>query len=96
VILRGQGNCPRPTECLCELGSLETGARGTNPLRAARYCKSLSRFRQNATVTRSVVLSGRRDFYRGRTAVVREFGRLKNEYRLAPLRVRSLEPVGAH
>jgi Transposase DDE domain len=31
--------------------------------------------------------------YRGRAAVEREFGRLKNEYGLAPLRVRGLERV---
>jgi Transposase DDE domain len=34
--------------------------------------------------------------YRGRAAVEREFGRLKNEYGLAPLRVRGLERVALH
>jgi transposase len=34
--------------------------------------------------------------YRGRAAVEREFGRLKNEYGLTPLRVRGLERVALH
>jgi hypothetical protein len=34
-----------------------------------------------------------RDLYRGRAAVEREFGRLKHDYGLAPLRVRGLERV---
>jgi hypothetical protein len=33
---------------------------------------------------------------RGRAAVEREFGRLKNEYRLTPLRVRGIERVALH
>ena len=37
-----------------------------------------------------------RDLYRGRVAVEREFGRLKHDYGLAPLRVRGLERVGLH
>jgi transposase len=37
-----------------------------------------------------------RDLYRGRAAVEREFGRLKHEYGLAPLRVRGLERVQLH
>lgn len=36
------------------------------------------------------------DLYRGRSAVEREFGRLKNEYGLTPLRVRGLEKVALH
>jgi transposase len=34
--------------------------------------------------------------YRGRASVEREFGRLKHEYGLAPLRVRGLERVALH
>ena len=34
-----------------------------------------------------------RDLYRGRAAVEREFGRLKNEFGLTPLRVRGREKV---
>ena len=34
--------------------------------------------------------------YRGRAAVEREFGRLKNEWSLAPLRVRGIERVRLH
>ena len=37
-----------------------------------------------------------RSLYRGRAAVEREFGRLKNEYGLAPLRVRGLARVQLH
>jgi hypothetical protein len=37
-----------------------------------------------------------RALYRGRGAVEREFGRLKNDYGLLPLRVRGLERVQLH
>jgi hypothetical protein len=37
-----------------------------------------------------------RELYRGRAAVEREFGRLKNEYALAPLRTRGLARVRLH
>jgi hypothetical protein len=37
-----------------------------------------------------------RDLYRGRAAVEREFGRLKHQYGLSPLRVRGLEKVALH
>jgi len=37
-----------------------------------------------------------RKLYRGRSAVEREFGRLKREWALAPLRVRGLERVKLH
>jgi transposase, IS5 family len=37
-----------------------------------------------------------RSLYRGRAAVEREFGRLKNEFGLAPIRVRGLERVALH
>ena len=37
-----------------------------------------------------------RDLYRGRAAVERAFGDLKNNYRLAPLRVRGSERVALH
>jgi hypothetical protein len=37
-----------------------------------------------------------KDLYRGRAAVEREFGRLKNEYGLAPLRVRGRAKVQLH
>jgi hypothetical protein len=36
------------------------------------------------------------ELYRGRAAVEREFGRLKNEYGLTPLRVRGIERVALH
>lgn len=37
-----------------------------------------------------------RKLYRGRAAVEREFGRLKHEWALLPLRVRGLDRVGLH
>jgi len=37
-----------------------------------------------------------RDLYRGRASVEREFGRLKHDYGLAPLRVRGLARVRLH
>lgn len=37
-----------------------------------------------------------RDLYRGRAAVEREFGRLKHQYGLAPIRVRGLARVQLH
>jgi Transposase DDE domain len=37
-----------------------------------------------------------RELYRGRSAVEREFGRLKHDYGLAPLRLRGLERVRLH
>ena len=37
-----------------------------------------------------------RKLYRGRAAVEREFGRLKHEWALAPLRVRGLDRVALH
>src|SRR5437660_2690486 len=37
-----------------------------------------------------------RKLYRGRASVEREFGRLKNEWSLAPLRIRGLERVQLH
>ena len=36
------------------------------------------------------------NLYRGRAAVEREFGRLKHDYGLAPLRVRGLARVQLH
>jgi hypothetical protein len=50
--------------------------------------------RRNPLIPRETKRWG--DLYRGRGAVEREFGRLKNEYGLAPLRVRGLERVALH
>jgi Transposase DDE domain len=36
------------------------------------------------------------DLHRGRAAVEREFGRLKNEYGMTPLRIRGIERVALH
>jgi hypothetical protein len=54
----------------------------------------------NQAVRRTPIIprdSGRfRTLYRNRGAVEREFGRLKNDYGLAPLRVRGLQGVRLH
>ncbi len=50
--------------------------------------------RRNPLIPRSTKRFG--DLYRGRSAVEREFGRLKHEYGLAPLRVRGIEKVALH
>jgi len=48
-------------------------------------------------VPRNRALARRREhIYKGRASVEREFGRLKNEYGLAPLRVRGIERVALH
>jgi transposase, IS5 family len=61
-------------------------------------CKPASKWvkadRRNPLVPRSSKRFG--DLYRGRAAVEREFGRLKNEYGLSPLRVRGIERVALH
>ena len=50
--------------------------------------------RRKPLVPRSTKRFG--DLYRGRSAVEREFGRLKHEYGLAPIRVRGLAKVQLH
>jgi DDE family transposase len=50
--------------------------------------------RRNPLIPRSTKRWG--NLYRGRAAVEREFGRLKHEYGLAPLRVRGIERVALH
>lgn len=50
--------------------------------------------RRNPLIPRETKRWG--DLYRGRAAVEREFGRLKNEYGLAPIRVRGLAKVQLH
>jgi IS5 family transposase len=66
------------------------GVRGKQPVlptceRASRLMPHIPRHTQRF-----------RDLYRGRAAVEREFGRLKHDYGLAPLRVRGLERVQLH
>jgi hypothetical protein len=50
--------------------------------------------RRNPFVPRSSKRFGQ--LYAGRAAVEREFGRLKNEYSLSPLRVRGIKRVTLH
>jgi hypothetical protein len=61
-------------------------------------CSPASRWikadRRNPLVPRSTKRFD--DLYRRRAAVEREFGRLKNEYGLAPIRVRGRERVALH
>jgi hypothetical protein len=61
-------------------------------------CKPASRWikasRHHPLIPRGTKRFG--ELYRGRAAVEREFGRLKNEYGLTPLRVRGIERVALH
>ena len=61
-------------------------------------CEPKSRWikasRRNPLIPRETERWG--DLYRGRAAVEREFGRLKHDYGLTPLRVRGLERVALH
>jgi hypothetical protein len=50
--------------------------------------------RRNPLVPRGTKRFGQ--LYRGRASVEREFGRLKHEYGLGPLRVRGIERVALH
>ena len=60
-------------------------------------CALASRSRRTACISLSRAnRSGFGDLYRGRGAVEREFGRLKHEYGLAPLRIRGLAKVQLH
>jgi hypothetical protein len=59
---------------------------------ARRVYRQRSRLSQNGCQR----AEPQRDLYRGGAAVEREFGRLKHEWGLAPLRVRVIERVALH
>jgi transposase, IS5 family len=61
-------------------------------------CKPASIWRKAARLHPLIPRESKRwgDLYRGRSAVEREFGRLKNEWGLGPLRVRGIEKVQLH
>jgi len=64
-----------------------------------RDCISIVSLRTGRAIPLSPIPYGspeRKRLYRGRAAVEREFGRLKHDYGLAPLRVRGLERVQLH
>jgi hypothetical protein len=64
------------------------------PASASRVPSGSRRIAETPLVPRSTKRFG--TLYRGRGAVEREFGRLKHDYGLAPLRVRGLERVALH
>ena len=65
--------------------------------RPANACPDLAGSRRTAFIPWSrASRSGGSRSTRGRAAVEREFGRLKNEWALLPLRVRGLERVRLH
>jgi hypothetical protein len=76
----------------------ERGANPVIPLKGHRlYEPSLSMLRGGRLYPRIARDSDRfKTLYRGRSAVEREFGRLKHDYGLAPLRVRGLERIQLH
>lgn len=64
-----------------------------------RHCIPIVALRKNRVVPLSPIPYGTPEWkrlYRGRAAVEREFGRLKHDYGLAPLRVRGLDRVQLH
>jgi len=64
-----------------------------------RDCIPIVSLRKGRAIPLSPIPYGspeRKRLYRGRAAVEREFGRLKHDYGLAPLRVRGLERVQLH
>jgi Transposase DDE domain len=55
------------------------------------------RARANAALTRAhAAMPLAADLYRGRDAIEREFGRLKHQWGLGPIRVRGREKVALH
>ena len=64
-----------------------------------RGCVPIVSLRKNSPVPLDRIPYGSDEWkrlYRGRAAVEREFGRLKNEYGLTPLRTRGLARVRVH
>jgi IS5 family transposase len=64
-----------------------------------RGCAPIVSLRKNSPIPLDRVPYGSDEWkrlYRGRAAVEREFGRLKNEYALTPLRTRGLARVALH
>jgi DDE family transposase len=61
-------------------------------------CKPASVWRKASRLHPQIPRESKRfgDLYRGRSAVEREFGRLKHQYGLGPLRVRGLAKVQLH
>jgi Transposase DDE domain len=64
-----------------------------------RGCIPIVSLRKNGPIPLDPIPYGSGEWkrlYRGRAAVEREFGRLKNEYGLTPLRTRGLRRVALH
>jgi DDE family transposase len=64
-----------------------------------RGCIPIVSLRKNSPIPLDRIPYGSDEWkrlYRGRAAVEREFGRLKNEYALTPLRARGLDCVRLH
>jgi len=76
----------------CQLSSIP---RSVISAHTATVAASSERARFSAT-RRSRETRRFRDLYAGRASVEREFGRLKNEYGLKPLRIRGLAKVALH
>ena len=64
-----------------------------------RGCVPIVSLRKGRPIPLSTIPYGSEEWkrlYRGRASVEREFGRLKHDYGLAPLRVRGMAKVGLH
>jgi Transposase DDE domain len=98
AVARGDHRAPT-----CEHGTC-TFAGADSKRKAAKWrcptgeCKPASRWIKADRLHPLVPRESKRwgDLYRGRSAVEREFGRLKHEWGLAPLRVRGLARVQLH
>jgi hypothetical protein len=94
---------PRDTRTKCEHGTW-TFAGADFKRNATKWrcptgkCEPKSEWRKATRYNPLVPRTTKRwdELYRGRAAIEREFGRLKHEYGLAPLRIRGLERVQLH
>jgi IS5 family transposase len=83
----------------CHAECVERGVNPVIPLKGERAAQIVMPIIEGATRFNPRIqrhTQRYRDLYRGRAAVEREFGRLKHDYGLAPLRNRGIERVGLH
>jgi hypothetical protein len=94
-------NPPGPPTCehgVWEFGGADFTRKATKWRCPTRECKPVSKWVKSSRRDPLIPRSSKRfrDLYRGRASVERDFGRLKHEYGLGPLRVRGIERVALH